>query len=72
MADQKALTDLRKCMKQANGDPAAMAACEKAFTDLGGAVTPVQGKVFSTPDGSAAFVTKDGKAFCACGPGLYP
>ena len=63
MADQKTLADLRKCMRAAKGDPDAMAVCEKAFTDAGGAATPDQGKVFSVPDGSEAFVTKRGKVF---------
>jgi hypothetical protein len=63
MADQKTLADLRKCMKEADGDPDKMAACEKAFTDAGGTVTPDDGKVFGIPDGSAAFVTKKGKVF---------
>ncbi len=63
MADQKDLNDLKKCMREANGDPAKMAACEKAFTDAGGTATPDQGKVFSIPDGSGAFVTNKGKVF---------
>lgn len=63
MADQKTLADLRKCMRAAKSDPAAMAACEKVFTDAGGVATPDQGKVFSIPDGSEAFVTKKGKVF---------
>ena len=48
-------------MRDANGDPTKMAACEKAFTNAGG--TSDQGKVFSLPDGSAAFVTNRGKVF---------
>jgi hypothetical protein len=63
MADQKTLADLRKCMREADGEQAKMDACEKTFTDAGGVVTPDQGKVFSIPDGSAAFVTKKGKVF---------
>jgi hypothetical protein len=63
MADQKTLSDLRTCMRKAKGDPGAMAVCEKAFTDAGGTATPDQGKVFSIPDGSEAFVTKKGKVF---------
>jgi hypothetical protein len=63
MPDQKILADLRKCMREANGDPTKMAACEKAFTDAGGKATSDQGKVFSLPDGSAAFVTNRGKVF---------
>ena len=63
MADQKTLADLRKCMKAAAGDAVKMAACEKTFTDAGGSVTPDQGKVFSIPDKSTAFVTKQGKVF---------
>ncbi len=63
MADQKTLADLRKCMRDAKGDPDLMAACERTFTDAGGVVTPDQGKVFSIPDGSEAFVTRKGKVF---------
>ena len=63
MADQKTLADLRKCMRDADGDSTKMAACEKAFTDAGGTATPDQGKVFSIPDKSAAFVTNGGKVF---------
>jgi hypothetical protein len=44
MADQKTLADLRKCMREANGDPDAMAVCEKVFTDAGGTATPDQGR----------------------------
>ena len=61
MANQKDLADLRKCMREADGDQAKMDACEKTFTDAGGKVD--QGKVFSIADGSAAFVTKKGKVF---------
>lgn len=66
-ADQKTLTDLRKCMKDADGDPVKMAACEATFIAAGGTVTPNidlgQGKVFSIPDGTQAFVTNQGKVF---------
>ena len=61
--DQKILADLKKCIKDCNGDPACMDACEVAFEQAGGTVTPDGGKVFSTPDGSAIFVTKGGKVF---------
>ena len=44
MADQKTLADLRKCMREAKGNTDAMAACEKAFTDAGGAVTRIRGR----------------------------
>ena len=64
MADHKILTDLKKCMNDANGDPVKMAACENAFVAAGGTVTPnVDGKVFSIPDGSQVSVTNKGKVF---------
>ncbi|HEV8402885.1 MAG TPA: hypothetical protein VGQ31_07600 [Candidatus Limnocylindrales bacterium] len=61
MADQKDLADLRKCMREADGDTTKMATCEKTFADAGGVVD--DGKVFSIHDGNAAFVTKKGKVF---------
>jgi hypothetical protein len=67
MADQKTLADLRKCMRAAKGDAGKMMDCENAFKDAGGTVTQDvtlgQGKVFSIPDKTAAFVTNDGKVF---------
>jgi hypothetical protein len=67
MADQKTLADLRKCMRAASGDAGKMTACENAFKDAGGIVTPDvtlgQGKVFTIADKSTAFVTNDGKVF---------
>jgi hypothetical protein len=66
-ADEKTLADLRKCMRDANGDAGKMALCEQAFVAAGGVVTPGvtpdQGKVFSIPDGNQAFVTNQGKVF---------
>ena len=61
--DQKILADLKKCMKDAKGDPGRMDACQTAFQQAGGTVTPDGGKVFATPNGSAAFVTNGGKVF---------
>jgi hypothetical protein len=63
MADPKILTDLKKCMRDCDGDPTCMAACELAFKQAGGTVTAEGGKVFGTPDGSKAFVTTGGKVF---------
>ena len=59
----KILADLKKCMRDCNGNTACMANCQKTFEDAGGTVTPDGGKVFSTADGSAAFVTTGGKVF---------
>jgi len=61
--DQKMLADLRKCMKDAQGDPNAITACENAFVAAGGKTKQDGGKVFTTPDGSTAFVTDGGKVF---------
>ena len=61
--DQKMLADLRKCMRDANGDAGAMTVCENTFKAAGGKTKQDGGKVFSTPDGSAAFVTNGGKVF---------
>jgi len=67
-ADHKTLADLRKCMRDANGDAQKMQHCEDTFVAAGGqvasGVTLDQGKVFSLPDGSdEAFVTNQGKVF---------
>ena len=59
----KIITDLKQCMKAANGDKAKMAACETTFTTAGGKVTATGGKVFGAPDGSEAYVTNGGKVF---------
>jgi hypothetical protein len=59
--DKKAQDDLRKCMKAAGNDAAKRAACEAAFKADGGSVDG--GKVFTTPDGEATFVTNGGKVF---------
>jgi hypothetical protein len=62
-ADQKTLADLKKCMKDATTDPERVA-CEATFIAAGGTVKPnVEGKVFSIPDGTQAFVTNQGKVF---------
>ena len=61
--DPKILADLKKCMKEANGNAAKMAACQTTFVAAGGTVTPDGGKVFSAPNGSATFVTNGGKVF---------
>jgi hypothetical protein len=61
--DQKILAELKKCMKDAKGDPGRMASCQTTFVQAGGTVTPDGGKVFATPNGSAAFVTNGGKVF---------
>ncbi len=67
MADQNTLAELRKCMRKAKGDSGKMDVCQQAFVAAGGTVTPGvtldQGKVFSIPDGTEAFVTKQGKVF---------
>jgi hypothetical protein len=63
MPENKALADLKKCMKDCNGNTACMNACEAAFLQAGGTVTPDGGKVFTAPDGSAGFVTNGGKVF---------
>jgi hypothetical protein len=59
--DQKILAELKKCMKDCSGDADCMATCQTTFDAAGG--TTEEGKVFITPDGSTAFVTKNGKVF---------
>ena len=59
--DQKMINDLKKCMKDANGDPDAMKICRQNFEAAGG--TTEGGKVFTTPNGGKVFVTDGGKVF---------
>jgi hypothetical protein len=61
--DHKVLADLKKCMRDCNGDPACMDACQLEFEKAGGTVKADGGKVFIGPDGGEAFVTKGGKVF---------
>ncbi len=61
--DPKILADLKKCMRDAKGNADKMATCQTTFVSAGGTVTPDGGKVFSAPNGSAAFVTNGGKVF---------
>jgi hypothetical protein len=56
------LADLKKCIKDAHGDVAKIAACEATASAAPGTTTD-GGKVFSIPDGSAVFVTNGGKVF---------
>ena len=63
MAGNPILKDLKQCMRKANGDKAKMAACETAFKNAGGSVSPDGGKVFTAPDASEGFVTNGGKVF---------
>ncbi len=58
-AEKQSLKELKKCMKEAHGDPAKMADCETQFGKDPEGVTE-GGKVFSTPDGNGAFVTANG------------
>jgi hypothetical protein len=62
MADAKIVVDLKACMR-ASKTSAQRTACETVFKQAGGTVTPDGGKVFTAPDGSAAFVTNGGKVF---------
>ena len=59
--DQKIINDLKKCMRDANGDSNAMSNCQKAFEAAGG--TTEGGKVFTSPNGGKVFVTNGGKVF---------
>jgi hypothetical protein len=59
---QRALNDLKRCMRDANGDQRLMDACEATFKAVQGTTTE-GGKVFSISDGNAAFVTHGGKVF---------
>ena len=59
--ENQAIKKLKQCMKTATtqGD---RDACQAAFEQSQGATT-TGGKVFSTPDGNAVFVTNGGKVF---------
>jgi hypothetical protein len=59
---KKSLDDLKKCIRDANGDLAKVAACQAAASAAPGTTTD-GGKVFSIPDGSGVFVTNGGKVF---------
>lgn len=61
--DQKMLADLKKCMRDAHGDPVAMAACQTTFEHEGGTSEGDGGKVFTSPNGGKVFVTDGGKVF---------
>jgi len=65
MTDQQApdpaMKELKRCLREANGDRDAIARCEDAFERSGG--TSEGGKVFIAPDGSASLVTEGGKVF---------
>jgi hypothetical protein len=63
MPDHKILVELKQCMRDADGDPAKMLACEVKFQQDGGTTHQDGGKVFTAPDGSTAFVTEGGKVF---------
>ena len=61
MPDNQAIKKLKQCMKAATTQ-AARDACQLQFDQEPGATT-TGGKVFSTPDGNAVFVTNGGKVF---------
>jgi hypothetical protein len=57
---------LAKCVEQAHGNMAKIAACKAAFLNEPGttAVDPVDGgKVFTDVDGGKVFITDGGKVF---------
>jgi hypothetical protein len=62
MADHANIADLKKCVKDCNGDEACVSGCEAAFVAAGGTASP-DGKVFTDPNGGKVFVTPDGKVF---------
>ena len=61
--EHKILVELKKCMRDAKGNQAAMDACEVTFVNAGGKTSEEGGKVFIAPDGSQGYVTKGGKVF---------
>jgi len=55
---------LAKCVKQANGNAAAIAACEAAFQNSGGKPGVQEGgKVFSDQAGAQVLIAAGGKVF---------
>jgi hypothetical protein len=61
--EHQILAELKRCMRDCHGNQDCMDACQAAFEQAGGTVTPDGGKVFLAPDGSEAFVTNGGKVF---------
>lgn len=61
MPESQALRDLKKCMREANGDPGRIADCQREFEQGGGTVGG--GKVFTAPDGGAVYIADGGKVF---------
>jgi hypothetical protein len=65
MPNKSDVKKLSRCVRDANGDPAKLKACEDAFKADGGSVIDPGdgGKVFSDVNGGKVFVTNGGKVF---------